>query len=143
MSILEPMRHPVRVLTGAGLLFAAFAWRIWGPRGGYVSRLGPLPELMQGDIVTLPLAATGLALLAWQPELRLHQRLVAIVGIVSAVAWVTSDRPWKNDPVLPWIQAGTHGIHVLDLVAIVPLAAAAWVLVPRRARDTKPQSRTR
>jgi hypothetical protein len=90
---------------------------------------------MDADLLTVPLAVSGLALLVSSPAVPLRRRILAVTGIVVAVLWVTSELPF-DDPVVPGLEFGRHGVHVLDVVALAPLAYAASVLLPRRHRSS-------
>ena len=47
------------------------------------------------------------------------------LGVTSAVGMVAGHQPWDGPQVASITE--THGLHVGDLLAVLPLAAGAWL----------------
>lgn len=102
-----------------------------GPGSRIVARLGPLPDISRNDVaVTIPLAVLGFALVvSCEPRRPIAHRLAAVALVLGAVVWVTSEFPW-NDPLVPFLQSRSHGVHWLDLLALAPVGIAVRLLRP-------------
>ncbi len=121
----------------AGLLLgAAGVWRLAGPKGQVVARLGPFPDLMSADVLTVPLTVAALAVLAGASQVPRSRKVVGVAALVTAVLWVTSEWPW-DDPLIPGLQWGRHGVHVLDAVAVAPALLGLAALSPWSPRRTR------
>lgn len=52
--------------------------------------------------------------------------LVALgLGVVAAVMVIAGHPPWEGRTVVTLTQ--THGLHIGDVVGLIPLAASAWL----------------
>lgn len=128
------MRDQLRFLGGGFLLGLAGLWKLKGPQWGVLAALGPFPDVTKGDVLAVPAVVGGLALLASAPGISTRRRLLGIACLVGAVLWVTSELPW-DDPLIPGLQRHHHGVHLLDVLALVPLAVACSLLWPRWHRS--------
>lgn len=131
-----------RYAAGAACIALGWLWKLKGPRGGMLARLGPLPGINAGDLVTLPLLGAGLVCMASVPGLPWWRRLLGVAGLVSAVLWVTSELPW-DDPLVPGLQFRRHGVHLLDLLAVGPALGGVVLLTPGFGRWWRGRRRDR
>lgn len=130
----------LRVVVGAGLVLFAGVWRFAGPRSDVIAHRYPLPAVTEADVVTIPVAVAGLLLLASTPRIATWRRVAGMGCLIVAVLLPTSGKP-RSGPVMVTI-AHFHGIHVSDLLAIVPAMLGATLLAlgrpfMRRARRAK------
>lgn len=47
------------------------------------------------------------------------------LGVLAAVGMIAGHQPWDGPQVASLTE--THGLHVGDLLAVLPLAAGAWL----------------
>jgi hypothetical protein len=127
----------LRVVVGTGLLAFAGLWRFAGPRSAVVAHHAPFPPVTEADVVTIPVAVAGLALLASAPRLAPWRRVAGVACLITAVLWPTSDNS-RSGPVIATISQ-SHGIHLYDLMALLPALVGGTLLalgrpLLRRAR---------